>query len=287
MNKIEIIIIICIILIILGIFLKIESTNSFISELIMPIPHINYDKFKMEYPIINKSIPIYIFYHICPSNINIVYDQINILIESNLYNIAKKIYYGCNCNNCDTILNKLFKKYNKFIKMDSAILPNTKTYENETINAMINIAKSSNEKFYALYFHTKGTSNIDKSQHKWRKLMTNILINNYRICTDILDRGFHTVGILYNNVWIKHYSGNFFWVTSDYLKNVPLIEDVNDRMNAEYILFKNYIPNKHISISKKNYISFFISMFGITYKNGLYSFSTDMIDLNDLDICIV
>ena len=191
------------------------------------------------------------------------------------------------CNNCDTILNKLFEKYNKFIKMDSAILPNTKTYENETINAMINIARSSNEKFYALYFHTKGTSNIDNAQHNWRKLMTNILINNYRICTDILDRGFYTVGILLNNFWIKHYSGNFFWVTSDYLKKLPLIEDSNDRMNAEYVLFKNYTPNKHISISKKNYISGMISMFGIKYTSGLYSFITDMIDINDLDICII
>ena len=170
-----------------------------------PFFYIQYDELKEKYPVKTSSVPIYVFYHICTTNMKIVDEQIGELINSGLYSIATKLFYGCNCSNCDTILEEYMKQYDKFIPLNSAIIPDKKTYENGTINAMINYAKESKEKFYALYIHTKGTSNISEAQQGWRRIMMYWLVTNHKLCIDILNRDFFTVGLFYTtNFGIKH-----------------------------------------------------------------------------------
>jgi len=236
-------------------FMKNEITYSDINA-IQPMFYIRYNELKEKYPVVNSGIPIYIFYHICTDNMKIVDEQIGELVNSGLYSIATRLFYGCNCSNCDTILYDYMKQYDKFSPIQSAILPNIKTYENGTINAMIDYAKSSNKKFYALYIHTKGTSNVSNAQHEWRRFMMYWLVENHKLSIDILNRDFYTVGLFYTtNLGFapKHYSGNFFWADSTYLKllNPIRIEKMDNRFNAEMVLFEKHQKDKHIVMLKE------------------------------------
>jgi len=249
--------------------------NGLVTSILNNIDYIKYSEFKQLYPTKTESKPIYIFFHICTDNMDIVYEEIEALISSGLYSDATKIYYGCNCESCDVILEKYFIKYNKFVRLEGAILPNVKSYENGTINAMLQIAKESPVKFNALYFHTKGTSAISKEQQKWRYHMVNWMITKYKMCNDILNRGFNTVGILYVAKQIPHYSGNFWWATSEYLQQLELITNLEDRMEAEKILFRKYARGQHIS------------MLNHAYTNGLYHLNPTIEDTDNPDIGVI
>jgi hypothetical protein len=221
-----------------------------------PIFYTTYNEFKEEHPIITNSVPIYIFYHICTVNMKIVDEQIGELVNSGLYATATKLFYGCNCSSCDTILEEYMKQYDKFVAIPSAILPDVKTYENGTINAMINYAKETNEKFYALYIHTKGSSNRSEAQQNWRRFMMYWLVVNHKLCIDILNRSFYTVGLFYSSslgLSDKHYAGNFYWADSSYLKILNQIptEKMKNRFNAEMVLFTKHQKNKHICLLRE------------------------------------
>ena len=263
--------------------------NNYLTNLIYPLNYIKYNNLRKKYKIINKDIPIYIFYHLCPkSNDNIKHkiiidEQMNDLVKSGLYNKCHMIFCGCNCHNCDNFLDDYLIKYSKMKKMDNAICPDKNTFENMTINSMLKFSKTHKKNFYGLYLHTKGTTSVSESQHNWRKFMMFYLVKNYKLCIDLLNRGFYTCGINYlNNP--KHYSGNFFWFNSKYLKKLNYIEDVENRMSAEFWLFSNYVKNKHISICRERYIN--IILFNI--KFGLYYFSNNYKkNIKDMEIAII
>jgi hypothetical protein len=271
-----------------------KSTNNYIVDLICPLNYIKYGDFKQQYPVVKKNIPIYIFYHLCPKSKNntdhliIIDEQINDLISSGLYKQCEKIFYGCSCENCDVFLDNYLNKYSKFKKLDKAILPNVMCYENMTINSMIEFAKNSKKGFYGLYFHTKGTTSKSENQHNWRKFMSYFLIKNYKLCVDTLNRGFNTCGVEYVDFFIKHYSGNFFWFNSNYVKKLDYITDINNRYNAEFVLFSKYEKNKHVSIYKERYFSLPNSIVDI----GLYKFKVDYDNLpknyiQNIDVAII
>jgi hypothetical protein len=289
------IIFIIILVIILGIILILQNEyyNNFFTNLIDPINYINYNKFKNIYNQTNKNIPIYIFFHFCPKStnnidhINIINEQINNLVISGLYDYSTKILYGCNCKDCDIFLDNYLQKYSKFKKLNNAICPNKKSYENITINSMLEFSKKNKKEFYGLYLHTKGTSSgNNKAVSNWRNFMMFYLVNNYKLCIDILNRGFYTCGVNYLN-YPKHYSGNFFWFNSNYLRTLNYIIKVEDRINAEYWLFSNYIKNKHISICKKRFKSSSNNInLGIIHfyiKTGLYYFKFNYDNIKDTE----
>ena len=274
--------------------LQYKSTNNYIVDLISPLKYIKYGDFKQQYKIVKNNIPIYIFYHLCPKSKNnvdhliIIDEQINDLITSGLYSACKKIFYGCSCENCDVFVDNYLNKYSKFKKLEKAILPNVMCYENMTINSMIEFAKNSKEEFYCLYFHTKGTTSKSENQHNWRKFMSYFLIKNYKLCVDALNRGFNTCGVEYVDFFIKHYSGNFFWFNSNYVKKLDYITDTNNRYNAEFVLFSKYEKDKHVSIFKERYFSLPNSLVEV----GLYKFKVDYDNLpknyiQNIDVAII
>lgn len=247
------------------------ETNKILTNILVPLNHLKYDKFINNHPIIYNKVPIYIFFHICPYSkdnstyLNILNEQMNTIILSGLYEKCDKIYYGCSCIKCDIILDNYFNKFNKVHKLEDSICPNINSYENKTINGMINTAKNSKIKFYGLYIHTKGTSMFSKSQNSWRKFLMYWLVEKYDVCIDILNRDFYTIGV---NFIQDHYSGNFFWFSSEYLKNSSIIEDIYNRYNAEFFLFKNSVKNKHICLSSTNrFISEKDIVTGLYYSN--------------------
>lgn len=102
----------------------------------------------------------------------------------------------------------------------------------------------------ALYIHTKGVTHsyYQCAIHDWRKFMAYFLIERWRDCVQKLDEGYDTVGCNWvekasednaNFLWItraaylKYYSGNFFWATTDYLGQLRPLPVIQHRGAAE------------------------------------------------------
>jgi hypothetical protein len=97
-----------------------------------------------------------------------------------------------------------------------------------------------------LYIHTKGVrySKDDQKENDWIDLMMYFLVEKYQTCLDRLAQNFDAVGCNYYCVPSRnippHFSGNFWWARSSYLKNVADVdESLQDRNTSEYWLFRN------------------------------------------------
>lgn len=84
-----------------------------------------------------------------------------------------------------------------------------------------------------LYFHAKGCTHLpgdaygDNISAPWRETMNHYLIDEWKTCVADLEAGYESVGCHFmrhlldgtQNIW----AGNFWWATSDFLKEVPSI----------------------------------------------------------------
>jgi len=122
---------------------------------------------------------------------------------------------------------------------------NTNLFELPTINKIIEFSQRNDCDI--LYIHTKGVSyhnceNIDN----WIDMMLYFLIK----CK--IPQDYDVLGCNYNNSAFDyhpdgtttpappHFSGNFWWAKSEYLRTLELLNETNFKRNdAEYILFKN------------------------------------------------
>jgi hypothetical protein len=190
-------------------------------------------------------------------------DQINYLVNSNLFNNTEKLYLRVFYSD----ENELFFIQNLIQNYTKIYLTSTKINEFEfgILDLLQNI--SLEENFYCYYFHTKGVS-IDKNNvfkyHKsndltnlkinvesWRKYMEYFVIENYENCLYHL-KEYDACGVNLVNEPSKHFSGNFWWSKSSHINKLPEIKniDINHRWNAEFWIgrfdgkFKNFYSTK-------------------------------------------
>jgi len=194
----------------------------------------------------NFNYKIIIFYHICEMGNwkEIVNEQIALIKKSNLYDCCESINLSF-LGNKNEILPYLNNKI-KLIYNSNDI----KEYEIPTINKLLNFCKNNNNEYYILYIHNKGATNRIcndiNGQYYWRQLMNHWNIYNYIENIDSLNKGYLTSGInLMNN---NHYSGNFWWANSKYIKLLDYITNKTDRMMPEFWLLSKKITGKHISL---------------------------------------
>lgn len=105
-----------------------------------------------------------------------------------------------------------------------------------------------------LYMHTKGVSYTTTylQIEDWVNMMLHYLVEKHRMCYHLLaSEEFDAIGLNYCT-HPRMFSGNFYWVTAEYLANalVPLTYEKSNKYDAEYWLFRStkmrvYIP--HIS----------------------------------------
>jgi len=113
-------------------------------------------------------------------------------------------------------------------KIELIILRNIK-YNNEadTLNYVKLISEKFEENTPILYTHTKGVSriepNIKKNIDVWNRYLDYYCIGQWKIAVEKL-KEYDTVGPFSGT---NHYSGNCFWVNSDYIKTLPYITDEN------------------------------------------------------------
>lgn len=274
------------ILMILSLFVINSTLNQIVSSSLMQDGKIiPYTTLQHIYPINSQQRPIYIFFHVCTQGEHwqhILDAQMKTIIDSGLYHKCHTIWYGCSCQSCEYLLQNYFASYEKVLPLPRAICANQKTYENQTLNAMIRFCQNLSYTADCLYIHTKATTAKSKSQHLWRDYMMYWMVERYAVSLDLLHRGFYTVGTLYQHLpfqvygYNRLYSGNFFWVSSDYMKTLPIINNTSNRFLAEQLIFKTYIPGRHASIDSKTLLSLYIPL-----KTGLYKDSIKTIPVTN------
>jgi hypothetical protein len=117
-----------------------------------------------------------------------------------------------------------------------------------------------------LYLHSKGVTRPDnKNVQNWSDLMEYFLIEKHEQCLESLNS--HDVcGLNYhhNN---PHFSGNFWWSTSDHIKKLKKIKpETTDRLYCEFWLFdvKSKIKEKVIYDSG-------VDHYGKSYPREIYA----------------
>jgi len=118
-------------------------------------------------------------------------------------------------------------------------------YEAPTLNKIIDFSIV-NPHCNILYLHTKGIryNENDEKENNWIDLMLYGLLYNHNKCIEKLNESYDVVGCNYIYNLDKninpHFSGNFWWANTDYLKYLDkLNEDLKDRNSGEFLLFKN------------------------------------------------
>jgi len=177
-----------------------------------------------------------IFYHvyIFLDWFHIVEDQLNNLKNSGLLNESKLNIGIVHTSNASKEIKKIEGLLSNYYNYEIMFIKHTEsTAESDTIKKIKEFSDtcSTNEKI--LYIHTKGvTQQLTENEIpciNWRKMMEYFLVENWKKCVSILDTGYDCCGINYQNhgvvidgvsKLIKIFNGNFFWVTTDYVKKI-------------------------------------------------------------------
>jgi len=221
-------------------------------------------------------------YHIACMNHwkEIFNDQIDTILHSNIINDLHMIYISLLYNDYDDVsfIEKKIIGYDKFKIVYKS--KNLNEYEFPALRLIKNIAIGGDCNI--CYIHTKGVSinennmsfyhgsndinHLKNCVNDWRKYMEYFILDNYKNCIDQLNI-YDACGVNLVESPQKHFSGNFWWANSSYIKKLPDIHkiDISHRWNAEFWLghsngnFKNlYTTNAgYIENIKDNYKKFF------------------------------
>ena len=85
------------------------------------------------------------------------------------------------------------------------------------------------------YHGSNHITHIKNCVNDWRKYMEYFIIENYESCLVILDK-YDACGVNLCSNPTKHFSGNFWWSTSEYIKKLTDLKDIDrgHRWNAEF-----------------------------------------------------
>lgn len=113
-----------------------------------------------------------------------------------------------------------------------------KMREYTTLNFLQQRCMKMTENQAILYTHLKGSSRTTDSSHDWRKFLEFYNIDHWRKCVAKLDEGYDTAGVNYtraeNGSFWEHYSGNFWWATSDYIKRLTPLHNPRVPFNTDH-----------------------------------------------------
>lgn len=205
----------------------------------------------LENPSIRTPRKLFCVYHIGTFGnwSTVVDEQMKTIKSSGLYDKLDFILVGAHGPDCEALVNKKFENDSKvYIKIAEET---DQTYENKTINELFNLANE-NPDCYILYIHTKGVTLKNQIQEPWRHYMMEKVVVGHELCIDVLNRGYETAGSL---VLLKkfgfgfpHYSGNFFWTTSNHAAKLRPIEHFSKRHEAEKWILSILDKNHHVGI---------------------------------------
>lgn len=165
------------------------------------------------------KLKVFIHFVDLPGSYYIAREIIDLIIESGL-DAAAEVNIFCNYNeNSFQWLKDIAPQYGF-----NLLFPRNQQQDFE-IPTLIELKQScdnSEEEFYVLYLHHKGVTNAGNScVDDWRHLMSHFCITEWRSCVNKLESGSDTVGVNWRQDPYPHYSGNFWWAKSSYIKTLP------------------------------------------------------------------
>jgi GR25 family glycosyltransferase involved in LPS biosynthesis len=125
------------------------------------------------------------------------------------------------------------------------ISSNVRLYELETLNIMRDFS-SNTPNSNILYVHTKGVLHAQDLTRKfnvedWKDMMLFHLLDKNQQCIKLLQK-YDAVGcnlITDHDRFGPHFSGNFWWATTNHISKLDKLTNFNDRHLAEWWLLKN------------------------------------------------
>ena len=186
----------------------------------------------------------------------ILLDQISTIKNSGLYDKLDFIFI--------TILGPHIKLYNDNKIKVIYYSDNNLEWEFPTIKRIKYFSDNIGSKVNILYIHTKGTLNKPYS-YEWRKYLEYFLIENFNNCLNLL-KEYECIGVnmqIYDklgpNKLRNHFSGNFWWSNTNYIRTLSNIDDKianSDRYYSEHFIIGNYHSidsNKFISLHQTKF----------------------------------
>ena len=178
--------------------------------------------------------------------LEIVEEQLSILHKGLLQKTNKLVIFITKYNDACVELDTLLNKYNTCNNIILVKSPDN-LYEKFAIN---NYKHYINEDdYYIYYFHTKGLSRTKPSLmsifSSRRKILNYYTLDKYDVNIQLLEK-YDAVGCSAHLYPKKHFSGNFWWSKSSYVKKLQNI-------NAKYLSPEMYILSndtcKHVSLA--------------------------------------
>ena len=126
-------------------------------------------------------------------------------------------------------------------------LGGTHQYEFPTLQ-MIEDCVSNDDDTKILYLNTLGVTGDSIFKKSWRKYLSYFNIINFNECVKALDYGFDTCGVDWRTDPLPHYSGNFWWANSKYLKTLPKIQTLN-KENSPRVLTLRHNAEMYIGMN--------------------------------------
>ncbi len=208
------------------------------------------------------------FIHSCTIN-----DNIDVLT-----NIVSNIIKSGTLDNLDylyiiNIGNKITGNYsNKKIKIIN-YSDNAQLFEKPTINLIHTFSQFNECKI--LYLHTKGISYTKQNNSMlytnvtdWTNYMLYFLLDKHELCIDLLDI-YDIIGCNYSEKPHKHFSGNFWWADSKYIRKLNKIKS-NVRHDCEWYILGSDNPNMY------NIYSSNIDHYKDSYPSSMYENKLDI-----------
>jgi hypothetical protein len=164
----------------------------------------------------------YVFWHIgnIGNGIEVAKEQYQTLLNSGLLENVDGLKIGLSGNNDEFITSILNEKISLVVQA-----PITEC-ETNTSRKMVEFARYLPEDSYILFMHTKGSSRYGTAMYEngkaWRNYMEYFSIEKWRDAIAKLDSGYDSCGVemFYDPLPGIHYSGAFFWIRSNILKQI-------------------------------------------------------------------
>lgn len=167
--------------------------------------------------------PIVVYMHVCQKGQwTVPFDMImNAIKSSGLYNEIVEIRIGVGNDEATIIDDPRFHDP----KVKTIAHGSSQFYERLTLNHMRQYSKTDGCQY--LYCHTKGLKHFDGGNQlmkdcviDWINLLIHFNINHWAVASEHLMR-FDTYGCEFTVNPQPHYSGNFWWANSHYVRTLP------------------------------------------------------------------
>jgi hypothetical protein len=173
-----------------------------------------------------------------------------------LYNKYKKINNSellKNIDNFYVIVSNAQDRHKEFLQEFSTLSNKIKIInlanpvfndESDTLNFILKTSNDSLTNRRILYLHTKGVTHshplVKKNVDAWVEYLDLYNIHNWKECVDALANN-DVAGGLYESSNPKHFSGNFWWANTSYIKTLPEITEKNYKLfnRGEFWILSN------------------------------------------------